>query len=116
MHPPPPPADLLMHAAAGSRLLEARVRMQQKYLEQFHDLYEDFHLIKLPLLEEEVRGVEALRAFSVNLITPYVAPMVAGLGGRGQEAALTAEVARLRARVEVLEAALAAAGVPITPE
>lgn len=52
----------------SSRLLDARVRMQQKYLDQFYELYEDFHILRMPLLEEEVRGPDALRAFSVNLL------------------------------------------------
>jgi len=32
--------------AGNSRLLAARARMQQKYLAQFDDLYEDFHLAR----------------------------------------------------------------------
>ena len=40
----------------GSKLLAARVKMQQSYLRQFEELYEDFHLVRMPLLEEEVPG------------------------------------------------------------
>lgn len=54
-----------------SKLLKARMRMQQKYLDQFYMLYDDFNITKLPLLPEEVTGVDALKAFSCHFLTPY---------------------------------------------
>ncbi|CAL0318320.1 unnamed protein product [Lupinus luteus] len=54
-----------------SKLLKARMKMQQKYLDQFYMLYDDFHITKLPLLPEEVTGVDALKAFSRHFKTPY---------------------------------------------
>ncbi|KAI9096171.1 ATPase GET3 [Phlyctochytrium arcticum] len=47
-----------------------RSKMQAKYLEQIHELYEDFHIVEMPLLTKEIRGVENITEFSELLIHP----------------------------------------------
>ncbi|CAN6597082.1 ATPase Get3p [Trichomonascus vanleenenianus] len=49
----------------------ARYKMQQKYLEQILELYEDFHIVRLPQLTSEVRGRESIEEFSKMLIEAY---------------------------------------------
>ena len=64
----------LLFPAKGSDCAHctARRKMQKKYLDQIEELYEEFNVVKMPLLVEEVRGKEKLEKFSEMLIRPYV--------------------------------------------
>lgn len=51
---------------------QSRSKMQNKYLSEMDELYEDFHLVKVPLVNTEVRGLEKLKKFSKFLVEPYI--------------------------------------------
>ena len=56
----------------GDIKCQSRLKMQNKYLEQIFDLYEHCHIVTMPLLDAEVRGVELLKYFAANLEEPFV--------------------------------------------
>jgi arsenite-transporting ATPase len=47
----------------------SRIKMQTKYIDQMDMLYIDFHVVKMPLLDTEVRGKESLELFGEMLVT-----------------------------------------------
>mmetsp|Transcript_24346 Transcript_24346/g.29714 ORF Transcript_24346/g.29714 Transcript_24346/m.29714 type:complete len:382 (+) Transcript_24346:320-1465(+) len=56
------------------RKMVARKRMQDKYLNQIAELYEDFNVTIMPLRDYEVRGPDSLKQFAQYLINPYQPP------------------------------------------
>jgi arsenite-transporting ATPase len=65
-----------MSTASHCEHCHVRQMMQQKYLGEAHELYDEFfHIVQLPLLTEEVRGPEKLKDFSRMLVEPYVSDL-----------------------------------------
>lgn len=54
---------LFPEKGSSCKQCNARRKMQKKYLEQIEELYDEFNVVKMPLLTEEVRGVEKLKRY-----------------------------------------------------
>ena len=50
------------------KMCKSRMRMQKKYLEKIEEMFEDFHIIKVPLQKNEIRGSKNIEDFSKFLI------------------------------------------------
>ena len=50
------------------QMCNSRKKMQAKYISQIKELFEDFHITILPLMTDEVRGVNNLSEFSKLLV------------------------------------------------
>ena len=50
------------------RMCKSRMKMQKKYLERIEEMFEDFHIIKIPLQKNEIRGPKNIENFSKFLL------------------------------------------------
>lgn len=52
-------------------MCRSRARMQDKYIRQIKELYDDFNIVLSPLRSDEVRGLPDLREYAETLIDPH---------------------------------------------
>jgi arsenite-transporting ATPase len=50
------------------RMCKSRMKMQKKYLDRIEEMFEDFHITKVPLQKNEIRGPKNIENFSKFLI------------------------------------------------
>ena len=63
--------QVLFPDGTSCKKCNARIRMQKKYLDQISDLYEDMSVVRVPQLDDEVRGIPALEHYGKWLLEPY---------------------------------------------
>lgn len=52
----------------------SRYKMQSKYLKQIFELYEDFHVVMMPLERSEIRGIDRLEGYASKLLCEQKLP------------------------------------------
>ena len=60
--------QVLMCENSNCKMCKSRMAMQKKYLERIEEMFEDFHITKIPLQKNEIRGPKNLESFSNFLI------------------------------------------------
>jgi arsenite-transporting ATPase len=56
---------------SSCELCHSRENMQKKYLDQIDMLYDEFHVVRMPLLNMEVRGIPSLLKFGNWQVQPF---------------------------------------------
>ena len=59
---------LMCENSEKCKMCKSRMKMQKKYLERIEEMFEDFHIIKIPLQKNEIRGPKNLESFSNFLV------------------------------------------------
>ena len=63
-----PSALTYRYSYTTHRITPLPPRPAPRYVNQIWDLYEDFHVVLMPLLNHEVRGSDKLESFSEHLV------------------------------------------------
>lgn len=50
--------------------------MQYKYIKQIQELYDDFHVVFMPLEDQEIRGLPALNTYASKLLVNKSLPKI----------------------------------------
>jgi len=59
--------NMIVFPEGDCKKCSTRYKMQKKYIDQIYELYDDFHIVPMFMLDNEVRGVSALQDYSKDL-------------------------------------------------